>query len=110
MYVCTSINTYLCIYLYRGSPQMPTRQRVQDAIAEYIRIHNITNSKSGQLDLCSRTKICNNYFDSMRNSNILVTVNPAHWEGDFRLWEVSILCVCVCVCVCEFKVILLLLL
>lgn len=23
----------------------------------------------------------------MHNSRIIVTVNPAHWEGDFRLWE-----------------------
>jgi hypothetical protein len=27
------------------------------------------------------------YFQQMFNSRIIVTVNPADWEGDFRLWE-----------------------
>lgn len=27
------------------------------------------------------------YFQRMYNTKIIVTVNPANWEGDFRLWE-----------------------
>lgn len=27
------------------------------------------------------------YFEQMYNAQIIVTVNPANWEGDFRLWE-----------------------
>lgn len=27
------------------------------------------------------------YFQQMFNAQIIVTVNPANWEGDFRLWE-----------------------
>ncbi len=27
------------------------------------------------------------YFEQMFNTQIIVTVNPASWEGDFRLWE-----------------------
>ena len=29
----------------------------------------------------------NHYFESMYHSQIIVTVNPTNWEGDFRLWE-----------------------
>lgn len=27
------------------------------------------------------------YFDKMTHAQIVVTVNPGNWEGDFRLWE-----------------------
>jgi hypothetical protein len=27
------------------------------------------------------------YFDTMRAARVVVTANPASWEGDFRLWE-----------------------
>jgi len=29
----------------------------------------------------------NRYFEVLANSKIIVTANPAGWEGDFRLWE-----------------------
>ena len=35
----------------------------------------------------SRGHIDNSYFEGMSRAKIIVTVNPANWEGDFRLWE-----------------------
>jgi hypothetical protein len=34
-----------------------------------------------------RREVDRKYFQQMYNSKIIVTVNPADWEGDFRLWE-----------------------
>jgi hypothetical protein len=34
-----------------------------------------------------RTTVSKSYFQQMSNAKIVVTVNPANWEGDFRLWE-----------------------
>ena len=71
----------------RGSKQMPTRQRVQDWIAEYGVSREITNIVTKQLTKSSRTVVDKRYFQNMYNAKFIVTVNPAHWEGDFRLWE-----------------------
>ena len=71
----------------RGSPQMPTRQRVQDWVAEYGKVRNVKNIIGKQVNGASRTSVSKQYFEQMYNSQIIVTVNPAHWEGDFRLWE-----------------------
>lgn len=35
----------------------------------------------------TRKEISLTYFQQMFNARIIVTVNPADWEGDFRLWE-----------------------
>lgn len=40
-----------------------------------------------QVSTASRTTVSKLYFEQMYNAQIIVTVNPAHWEGDFRLWE-----------------------
>lgn len=40
-----------------------------------------------QVNTASRGSVSTQYFEQMYNSKIIVTVNPAHWEGDFRLWE-----------------------
>lgn len=71
----------------RGNKQMSTRLRVQQWTAAYIKAHNITNSVQGELNHDTRTKISTAYFTKLFNSKIIVTVNPANWEGDFRLWE-----------------------
>lgn len=39
------------------------------------------------MNTASRTTVSVQYFQQMYNSQIIVTVNPANWEGDFRLWE-----------------------
>jgi len=28
-----------------------------------------------------------NYTSLMKRARVIVTANPGHWEGDFRLWE-----------------------
>ena len=71
----------------RGSPQMATRLRVQNWVAEYGITREIKNIVSSQLNKASRTTVNKGYFNQMYNSSIIVTVNPANWEGDFRLWE-----------------------
>jgi hypothetical protein len=73
----------------RGSKEMSTRLRVQNWVGEYGTLRNIGGKKviSGQVDYESRTTISRKYFENMYNAKIIVTVNPAWWEGDFRLWE-----------------------
>ena len=39
------------------------------------------------MNKATRTSINKAYFEHMHNTKIIVTVNPADWEGDFRLWE-----------------------
>ena len=71
----------------RGSKQMSTRLRVQEWVAEYGVVRNVTNMTAKQVNRADRTGVSKEYFEQMYNSQIIVTVNPAHWEGDFRLWE-----------------------
>ena len=71
----------------RGSPAMSTRLRVQEWVAEYGVSRKVKNIISAQLNGASRTTVNKGYFEQMYNSSIIVTVNPANWEGDFRLWE-----------------------
>ena len=71
----------------RGSASMSTRQRVQEWVAEYGVDRKVKNIISAQVDKKSRTVVSKSYFTQMYNSSIIVTVNPANWEGDFRLWE-----------------------
>eukprot|EP01038_Epipyxis_sp_PR26KG_P011850 gene11850-15856_t len=71
----------------RGSKHMTTRLRVQEWVAEYGKDRNIANYISGQVNSETRTTLSKGYFQQMFNSKIIVTVNPANWEGDFRLWE-----------------------
>lgn len=40
-----------------------------------------------QVNTATRTTVSKQYFEQMFNAQIIVTVNPANWEGDFRLWE-----------------------
>ena len=39
------------------------------------------------MNTATRTTVSMAYFQQMFNARIIVTVNPADWEGDFRLWE-----------------------
>jgi hypothetical protein len=71
----------------RGSKSMTTRQRVQDWVAEYGESRKVKNIISKQVTGATRTTVSRSYFEQMFNSSIIVTVNPANWEGDFRLWE-----------------------
>jgi len=71
----------------RGSNKQQTRLRVQQWVAEYIQEKGMNKSVHGQLDGASRQTVSRKYFDFMMHSQIVVTVNPSFWEGDFRLWE-----------------------
>lgn len=71
----------------RGSKEMITRLRVQEWVAEYGVLKDIKNIVTKNLNKASRTTVNKGYFQQMYNASIIVTVNPANWEGDFRLWE-----------------------
>jgi len=71
----------------RGHKQMSTRLRVQTWVTEYGIERNIKNIIAGQINTATRTTVSMEYFKNMFNAQIIVTVNPANWEGDFRLWE-----------------------
>ena len=55
--------------------------QVQEWVAEYGVQNNITNMISKQVNRADRTGVSKEYFEQMYNSQIIVTVNPAHWEG-----------------------------
>jgi hypothetical protein len=66
-----------------------TRSRVRSWLTEYTRLRNLDKSRIqlGEVDGASRPVISREYFGSMAQSQIIVTVNPSSWEGDFRLSE-----------------------
>lgn len=73
----------------RGSDWDPTRQRIKEWTEEYVRARHIPvdRVRVGEINQASRTVVSNTYFDAMYRAKIVVTVNPSHWEGDFRLAE-----------------------
>lgn len=71
----------------RGSNAMPTRQRVSDWVKEYAHNNSLQNAIVSEVNTASRTAFSRGYFEKLYSTEIIVTVNPAHWEGDFRLWE-----------------------
>eukprot|EP00605_Chrysophyceae_sp_TOSAG23-4_P002245 GSChrysophyteH1.ASY1.ANO1.2489.1 assembled CDS len=73
----------------RGSERMKTRLRVQQWIQDYTQdpSKGVKNAIVEQINKATRSTVSKDYFDNMYNSQIIVTVNPANWEGDFRLWE-----------------------
>jgi hypothetical protein len=73
----------------RGNARMQTRLRVQTWIQEYVDdpSKGVKTSIVGQINKATRSTVSKDYFDNMYDSQIIVTVNPSNWEGDFRLWE-----------------------
>ena len=71
----------------RGSSKMVTRMRAQEWVSEYAKSRSIENAITEQINSATRTTLSQGYFQQMYNAKIIVTVNPANWEGDFRLWE-----------------------
>ena len=73
----------------RGNNRMQTRLRVQNWMQEYVNdtSKGVTNAVVGQINKATRSTLSKDYFDNMHNAQIIVTVSPANWEGDFRLWE-----------------------
>lgn len=72
----------------RGDPKhMTSRYRAQNLTKKYAELRKIENYSSGQLNTATRTQMNAMYFFAMYQSKIIITINPARWEGDFRLWE-----------------------
>jgi hypothetical protein len=71
----------------RGSKKMSTRLRVQRWVNEYVSSRNVEKAITRQVNKATRTTVNKAYFQLLYNSQIIITVNPANWEGDFRLWE-----------------------
>ena len=67
---------------------MTTRLRVAQWVLDYGVSRGISDRMIiNQTSTTTRSHIDRNYFEQMFNAKIVVTVNPANWEGDFRLWE-----------------------
>ena len=67
---------------------MTTRIRVLDWVVQYGVARGIMDRMvTSQVSSSSRSEVDRNYFERMFHAKIVVTVNPADWEGDFRLWE-----------------------
>lgn len=73
----------------RGSAWDPTRQRVKEWTDDYVRARHLPRSavRVGEVNAESRTTVSRGYFAAMYAARIVVTSNPSHWEGDFRLME-----------------------
>jgi hypothetical protein len=71
----------------RGHKAESSRLRVQNWVTEYTQDRQVKNSITSAINKGSRGVVSQLYFEHMQNAKIVVTVNPANWEGDFRLWE-----------------------
>lgn len=71
----------------RGHKAESSRLRVQNWVTEYAQDRQVKNSVTSAINKGSRGVVSQLYFEQMTNAQIVVTVNPANWEGDFRLWE-----------------------
>jgi hypothetical protein len=56
-------------------------------VLSYSNVASYFNAIYSQINSDSRTTVSKKYFDLMHNAQIIITVNPSDWEGDFRLWE-----------------------
>lgn len=64
-----------------------TRGRVKSWVNEYARNTGLSNIKAQEINHASRTTIDTAYFNQMFRARIIVTVNPAGWEGgNFNLF------------------------
>lgn len=71
----------------RGHKAESSRLRVQNWVTEYTQDRQVKNSITEAINKGSRGVVSQLYFEQMQHAQIVVTVNPANWEGDFRLWE-----------------------
>lgn len=58
-----------------------TRGRVKSWVNEYARHAKLDNVKAQEVNHASRTTVDTAYFNQMFRAKIIVTVNPAGWEG-----------------------------
>jgi len=71
----------------RGSGHDPVRLRVRQWVQEYAKARGLTRYQAGEVNFASRTVVSTDYFSQMHHAQVIVTSNPSHWEGDFRLCE-----------------------
>ena len=71
----------------RGGDYDPVRLRVRQWVEEYGKARGLSKYVAGEINTASRTVVSKQYFDQMYHSQVIVTSNPSHWEGDFRFCE-----------------------
>ena len=71
----------------RGGSHDPCRLRVREWTEEFCKSRSKVACQVGQVNHASRTVVDRDYLGNMYRAKIIVTVNPSHWEGDFRLME-----------------------
>ena len=70
--------------------RQPTRCRVLGWTQDAEKSLGLKNSLLGEVNHGGRKEINAGYFGAMRSAKIVVTCNPSHWEGDFRLFEAMV--------------------
>jgi len=79
---------YHVVCTLRRNKKQPARGRILDWLEEAVETFNISHtSEVGEVNHAQRKTISRQYLDINRRAHIVVTCNPSHWEGDFRLWE-----------------------
>ena len=79
---------YEVVTTLRGHAADPVRARVRGYVEEYCKARALGKKCIlGQVNGASRRTVDGNYLESMYQGKIVVTSNPSHWEGDFRLME-----------------------
>lgn len=68
-----------------------TRGRVKSWVNEYARKVGLSNVKAQEINHASRTTVDTAYFNQMFRARIIVTVNPAGWEGGNLINQLLIL-------------------
>ena len=63
------------------------RMRVRQWVNAYAKKQGLLKYQGEQINKASRTTVDKSYFGQMYRAKIIVTVNPAGWEGDFRFME-----------------------
>ena len=69
--------------------KQPTRTRVLEWVAEAVEKFGVPAERArvGEVNHAQRRGISDEFLEAQFSSKIIVTCNPSHWEGDFRLWE-----------------------
>lgn len=70
--------------------RQPTRCRVLQWTKDAAASLGLQNTMLGEVNHGGRKEINAGYFGAMRAAKIVVTCNPSHWEGDFRLFEAMV--------------------
>ena len=76
----------ICCMFNLKERQSKMREKIPHVVNEYPGKKHVGFVTGGRYH--SRYKdVITEYYDVLKKSKIIVTANPPHWEGDFRLWE-----------------------